>query len=210
VIINSITLTDKVPYDEAELLANFAEGDASAFNTLYERYYEPIRLNIFKIVRNETITDDLLQEVFILFWKKRAQFAGKKTVSGWLFVISYNRSINFLRRQATEKLYLKSISFTRLIAENPEDEQIQELQFQLLEDAISHLSPQRRRVFELCRLQGKSYHETADQLSISKNTVKEHLVKAGDSIRNYVDNHSEDLKVLSVLLMVLSIDKNSF
>jgi RNA polymerase sigma-70 factor (family 1) len=203
-------LTDRAFYDEEAVLAKFAEGDMVSFDALYNRYYEPIRLNILKIVRDETITDDLLQEVFILFWKKRALFAGKNKANGWLFVVSYNCSINFLRRLATEKLYLKSISFAEQLSGDEDLIHIQEMQFQLLEQAIAHLPPQQKRVFELCRLEGKSYHETAIQLEISKNTVKGHLARATESVRCYVDSHSGTMKLATSVIMVLLMEKNSF
>jgi RNA polymerase sigma-70 factor (ECF subfamily) len=62
-------------------------------------------------------------------------------------------------------------------------------QWAVLENALSCLSPQRRRAFELCKLQGKTYEEAAMELRISKYTVKEYLSAAIASIKEYSLHH---------------------
>ena len=69
----------------------------------------------------------------------------------------------------------------------------------LLHQSLESMPRQRRRVFELCRQQGKSYDEAAAELGISKNTVKEHLVKALHFLRKDLLSR-RDLVVLIALL----------
>ena len=68
----------------------------------------------------------------------------------------------------------------------------------LVEEALDTLSPQRRKVYELCRLQGKSYKEAAAELNISTNTVKEHLTKGMAALRFFLRNRGE-LTLLVIL-----------
>jgi RNA polymerase sigma factor (sigma-70 family) len=158
-------------------------------------------------MRDEAATDDILQEVFISLWEKREQFAFYDKISGWLFVASYNRSMNALRKQVTERVYKKSVESNPLSSQatyifDPSAAELQEQQFLLLEEAIANLPPQRKRVFELCRLQGKTYEQTAAELSISRNTVKEHLQKAAESIRNYILSHPGDPMLVASLALL--------
>ena len=69
------------------------EGFTSAFDSIYYRYHQAVRANIFKIVRDPEMTDDILQEVFISLWDRRTTFVNYKKISGWLFVSSYNHSL---------------------------------------------------------------------------------------------------------------------
>lgn len=179
-----MTLTEH--HIEPLLLKQLAQGSASAFDQLYYRYYEPVRLNILKITRDETIADDILQEVFILLWEKREKFASYEKIGGWLFVTSYNRSLNHLRKLSAERLRQATSKIIDISRDWPLEDSSQEAQFKLLEEAIAQLPPQRRRVFELCRFEGMSYEEAAAELSISKNTVKEHLARSRESILAYV------------------------
>jgi RNA polymerase sigma-70 factor (ECF subfamily) len=70
-----ITLTGHGTYDdETGLLRELAAGSSTAFDSIYKKYYEAVRANIFRIMRDEEATDDIQQEVFISSWEKRGQF----------------------------------------------------------------------------------------------------------------------------------------
>jgi RNA polymerase sigma factor (sigma-70 family) len=56
----------------------------------------------------------------------------------------------------------------------------------LLQKALATLPPQRKRVFEFCKLQGKSYHEVSQLLGMSSSTINDHIVKATHSIRQFM------------------------
>ena len=66
----------------------------------------------------------------------------------------------------------------------------------LLEQAIDQLSPQRKEVFTLCRIEGRSYQEAADLLGISSSTVSNHLVKANSSVRQFLFRSKESMLIL--------------
>jgi RNA polymerase sigma-70 factor (ECF subfamily) len=74
----------------------------------------------------------------------------------------------------------------------------------MLEEAMSRLSPQKRKVFELCKLQGKTYEETASVLQISKYTVKEYLTAAVGSVKEYVHQHPQSSVAVSSAVVFLS------
>jgi len=162
-----------------------------------------VRANIFKIVRDEDMTDDILQEVFITLWDKREKFGSYKKIDGWLFVASYNRSMNYLRKIATEKLRITRLVPNKVYNDDPNETAFQEEQYRLLEEAICQLAPQRRKVFELCRFSGKTYDQAAQELSISKNTVKDHLAHANESIRAYIKLHGGESFYLSCFALFI-------
>ena len=199
-------MKDHQPYDENVLLGQLAEGSSAAFDSIYYRYFEAVRANIFKIVRDHEMTNDILQEVFISLWNKRSTFGKYKKISGWLFVVSYNRSLNCLRKRATEKFHISDTHLQSDYADDPEQNALQELQYKLLEEAIAELPPQRKKVFELCRLGGKTYEQTAIELSISKNTVKDHLTHAGEFIRVYIASRAGDSFPLVCFVTILITD----
>ena len=199
-------MKDQQLYDENILLGQLAEGSSAAFDSIYFRYFEAVRANIFKIVRDEEMTNDIIQEVFISLWGKREKFGDYKKISGWLFVASYNRSLNYLRKRATEKLHISDTGLQNDYADDPGQNALQEEQFRLMEEAIAQLPPQRKKVFELCKLGGKTYEQAAIELSISKNTVKDHLTHAGESIRTYIASRAGDSLQLLYFAMIFLPD----
>ncbi len=175
-------------HTEKELACRLITGDIEAFNEIYQKYFHPVYYNALKITRETPVAEDVPQEVFIALWEKRQTIDPEKSLAGWLFILCYHKSVNILRRKLRESLIYKEL-------QAPEESSMEEeikygTQWKVLENALSCLSPQRRRVFELCKLQGKTYEEAAMELRISKYTVKEYLSAAVASIKEYTLHHS--------------------
>jgi RNA polymerase sigma-70 factor (family 1) len=175
--------------------------DLKAFDALYQKYHQAIYANILKITKDENATQDILQEVFIALWEKRSTIDANQSVSGWLFVISYNKSITYLKKILKEPFISNELDEEMQLTEET-DIKVKEEKLQLLEKAISQLSPQKRKVFELCKLQGKSYEEAAKELNISRHTVKEYLSYAVATIKDYVNQHHGHLIVFIYLTLL--------
>jgi RNA polymerase sigma-70 factor (ECF subfamily) len=173
-----------------ELITRLQNDDKEAFNELYRKYHSPIYYNILKLTRDSVVAEDIVQEVFITLWEKRHDLNVEQGISGWLFVVSYNRSISYLKKKLKESLAQTALQQN---SENTTDagNSLFNIQMGILERAIEQLSPQKRRVFELCKLQRKTYAEAANELHISKHTVKEYLSGAVISIKNYVKHYPE-------------------
>ena len=172
---------------EKELTHRLIRGDIGAFNEIYQKYFHPVYCNALKISRETSVAEDVLQEVFITLWEKRATIDPESSLAGWLFVVCYHKSVNILRKKLRESLLYKELKAPE---ENSMEEEMKyETQWKIFENALSCLSPQRRKVFELCKLQGKTYEEAALELRISKYTVKEYLSSAVASIKEYSLHH---------------------
>ena len=78
------------------LIALLKEGRNDAFDEIYRRYHKGIYQNIFKLVKNKTASEDLVQDTFIAFWQNKNIIVSGRSLPGWLFVISYNLSVNWL------------------------------------------------------------------------------------------------------------------
>jgi RNA polymerase sigma-70 factor (ECF subfamily) len=172
---------------EREFILRLRSGDIDAFDSLYHQYHAMVYANVFKLTRDENITKDILQEVFISLWERRSMIDPDKDVAGWLFVVSYNKALTSLKRTLRTSIVYAKASEQPVEAENGH----YETQMQLLREAIGQLSPQKRKVFELCKIHGKSYDETAKELHLSKHTVKEYLSASLACIREYVRKHPE-------------------
>ena len=165
-----------------------------AFNEIYRKYFHPVYCNALKITRETPVAEDVLQEVFITLWEKKATIDPERSLAGWLFIICYHKSVNILRKKLRESLLYRELQAP---GEDSMEEEIKYgTQWKVLENALSRLSPQRRRAFELCKLQGKTYEEAAMELRISKYTVKEYLSAAITSIKEYSLHHPESTVAL--------------
>src|SRR5574338_872602 len=174
---------------EQDLLSRLVRDDIKAFDELYWKYQKAVYQNVFKLVRDIALAEDIVQEVFIGLWERRHTIDSSRSVSGWLFVSSYNRSINVLKKKLRESI--TPIHVDQISEEPGVESGLEEAQISLLEKAIEKLPPQKRKVFELCKLRGKTYEEAANEMNISKHTVKEYLSGAVNFIKEFVRQHPE-------------------
>ena len=188
---------------DAELVVRLIEDDVSAFDALYWKYHQAVYRNIFKFVKEPIATEDILQEVFARLWEKRKDINAGQSVAGWLFVISFNLSVDYVRKKLREHTFHKELYNLNIEGSSWEDNPAAyEEQYRLLEDAISQLSPKKQKIVTLCKLEGKTYDEVAEELKISRNTVKEHLSIAMTRINEYVQKNKEHKYVLLLLLFM--------
>jgi RNA polymerase sigma-70 factor (ECF subfamily) len=177
-------------YDESSLVIRLHQGEVSAFDVFYFRYYDAVYSNVFRLTRDAMVCQDILQEVFVTLWEKRMSLDPEQSVAGWLFVVSYNKAVTHLKNRLKLSRLSINVDVTLQSFSEP-GVPVQERQAKLLEEAIEQLSPQKRKVFELCKLQGKTYEETAIELRISKHTVKEYLSAAVVYVKDYIRQHPE-------------------
>lgn len=173
---------------EENLLYRLKSGDMKAFESLYELYSSVIYNNIFRLIKNRTVSEDLLQDVFIKIWENREKIDPKQSFVAYLFICSRNIAFNFKRRfklEITSSLnsnYSLEEQHTNAIDDWLEKKEVE----QYIERIINELPEQRQRVFRLAKLDGKKYQEIADDLGISISTVKDHLVKANKFVKKYL------------------------
>lgn len=185
-----------------EAICHLKEDNVEAFDRLYYQYHRAIFANISKLIIDRDAAEDIMQEVFMALWENRKKIDPAQDVAGWLFVVSYNKSIAFLKKKVNEK-----IIFSEKIAEAIEKVEIDncdisELQLNLLNDAINSLSPRKKKVFELCRLQGKSYSEAATILGLSTETIKDYLKESLKYIREFIFSKYSGSTFLSIICLL--------
>ena len=188
---------------DAELVIKLLADDVTAFDALYWKYHQAVYRNIFKFVKEPIATEDILQEVYARLWEKRMDINAGQSVAGWLFVISFNLSVDYLRKKLREHTFHKELYNLNIDAGDWEDNPgAYEEQYHLLEEAISQLSAKKQKIVTLCKLEGKTYDEVAEEMKISRNTVKEHLSIAMTRINEYIQKNKEHKYVLLLLLFM--------
>lgn len=191
-------------YSGSELVTLLQMGNVKAFDQLYKQYHIPIYNNILRLLKDTDESENILQDVFITLWEKRASIDPQKPIANWLFQVSYNKSITQLKKNLKQSLAFKLIEGDMLLADD-RDAYFKEARIKILEEALVNLSPQKRKVFDLCKIQGKSYEESARELNISKHTVKEYLSVAVKAVKEYAEQHPLNSVLLIYIIVALKI-----
>lgn len=188
-------------YHTKELLQLLAGGDESAYKQLYDLYRNRIYSLALQITKSKPVAEDVLQEVFVSIWLNRHKLTGLENFHAWVRTITRNNLYNRLRRIATEETFLREI----IAQKHPENTEgsdtvaYNELK-KILHQAIAQLTPQQRNVYVLGKEEGLRYEQIAEQLHLSRDTVKYHMTEALRSIRKYLQLHEHRLVFLVLLL----------
>lgn len=186
-----------------ELIIRVVQGDEIAFEQLFRQYKDKLYSFILHLSGSATIAEDVLQDVFLKIWRDRHQLTGIDNFNAYLYRMAQNTAINVLRRQSREALLLNEVQ--RLAPEGVQGDELlaaKEVRA-ALQQAINNLPPQQRKVYQLGKEQGLTYEEIAAALGISTSTVRNHMVQALKSIREYIALHFPSLLIYLVPMLAM-------
>jgi len=187
---------------DEDLVARARTKDFAAFEELVDRYEDKIFRLAFRFVRNETEAKEIVQDTFLLVWRKLDTFKGDSQFGSWLYRVATNTALMRLRAQrrhpeiSTEELpvdYLDNYGQIPAAGENwakrPDDElQSDELR-RRIQNAVDELPEIYRTVFIIRDVEGLSTEETAEVLEISIPTVKTRLHRARLALRDAITRY---------------------
>jgi len=190
-------------HPEKEWLQRLREDDQTAFTQLYHLYSARLYGNLLKLVKSPEAAEELLQDIFILVWEKRHTIEIHTSFRSYLFRIGENKVYDFFRKLRLDKnmyAHVKATASSQYT--HIEEALLTQENARLLQAAVETLPPQRRQVFELCKIQGKTYQEASGLLGISVSTINDHIVKATRSIRQFMYTHGEKTGALLLLALL--------
>src|SRR5256884_333325 len=168
---------DDAASDEA-LIRRIAAKDQLAMRTLFARYRIPLYRWLLRLVRDETVAEDLLSDVFLDVWRQAASFEGRASVSTWLLAIARHKALSARRRRIDATLDPEIASTIADPADDPEVALQKKNRGELLRKCLAHLSPEHGEVIDLVYYHGKSVKEVADIVGVAEGTIKTRMFYA--------------------------------
>lgn len=183
--------------DEAEVIDQALKGSQKAYTVLVDKHQSAIFHIINRIVHNDEVARDLVQETFMKAFASLATYRSEYRFSTWLYKIAANSSIDFLRKRRIQALSLDRPLETAdgtLEIEVPDQRYDPELalvrkqqRFSIAE-AIESLPDKYREVINYRHRDDKSYEEIADLLGIPVGTVKARIFRARELLKRKLRN----------------------
>lgn len=197
------------PYEERELLSLLKQGNEQAFEKIYNGYSSPLFGNIYRMVKSESTTQEILQDTFLKIWYNRASIDLDKSFRSDLFRFAENKVYDFFRKATRDK----KIRAPLFAVATEEYEHIEEMIYKkenalLLRKAIESLSPQHQQVFRLIKLDNKNYEAVSRLLGLTVSTISDHIVKATKAIREFIFTHNDMAIILFRFLFSINNKKN--
>lgn len=165
------------------LLCQVIGGDPRAFGELYQMYRKPALRFCLILLKDEAEAENVLHEVFLKIWERREQINPELNFNSYLFTCLRNYAFDHFKRLEKDRR-LREQYLRQMTEYLPDEQEDKNEQFEFLDEVVGSLSEKRKQVLLLNVYDGKSYQEIAELMHISKNTVKNQLVKARQILRD--------------------------
>lgn len=167
--------------------------DFAALETLFKRFYKPLRAYAFRFVNDKDLSEDIVQDVFYELWKRRESIRFEdESVKSYLFKAVYTHALNALDKKQQDVYPLKPErdgyigSVRSSYMQNSEQSLLlKELEEEIM-SYINTLPPQCHKIFMLSRSYGLKNREIAEQLNISIKAVEKQISKALSGLKEYL------------------------
>jgi len=178
-------------FPEPDLVQHLLAGDEWAFRNVFDRFHPKIYRFVFSFLKDKERSEEIVQDTFLNFWMHRENLRPDLPIAPLLFTIARRMLVDAWRKAASSENFRQRL-IARMESELSND--VEEKLFaaeleRITQDALKKLNEQQQKVFALSRYEGLSYEEIAEQLHISKNTVKYHLMNALKVLRAHFSEH---------------------
>jgi RNA polymerase sigma-70 factor (ECF subfamily) len=174
---------------DADVLRRLAAGDREAVGELYDRHAARVLGLAYRIVRNTSDAEDVVQDVFAQAWRTAPNYqASRGTVAGWLLMMARTRAIDRLRARQTRRDAGAEPDPERVPsnAVPVPDQIIANQQAARVRGAMVALPSEQKTALELAYFEGLSQSEIAERLQIPLGTVKTRIRSALALLRRSV------------------------
>jgi len=169
------------------LIRWIAGGDQLAMRTLFCRHRVALHRWLLRLVRDETLAEDLLSDVFLDVWRQASSFKAHSSVSTWLLAIARYKALSARRRRTDAELDDELASSLADPADDPELVLQKKNRAEVLRQSLARLSPEHGEVIDLVYYHGKSVKEVAEIVGIGEGTVKTRMFYARKKLAELVE-----------------------
>ncbi|MCR4318084.1 MAG: RNA polymerase sigma factor [Planctomycetes bacterium] len=180
----------------ADCMLAFQNGDDEAFVSIVEEFQRPLLAFIFRIVRDEALSEDIAQAVFLRVFRSRESYKHSAKFTTWLFRIAYNLCLNASRDRG--KLPKNFTSIEAAGGENSvefEDrKQLTPLEAlerrdarEEIQSALLCLDERQRAAIALTKFEGHSYEDSAAVLALTVPAFKSLLFRAVQNLKKILE-----------------------
>lgn len=179
---------------DAELVAEFKQGNESAYNALYYKYKTSLHNFMYRLTQNVELAEDITQTTFIKMFEKIDLYSENSVFKSWLFTIAKNHFINMYRKEMRWKLIISEDEFVNLYHSSLVDKDSIEKMLESKEKTAELMSkierlPKNQKLVISFLLKGLKYKEIAELFNMNLNNVKTFRRLGVENLRNIYNVH---------------------
>ena len=182
------------PASDAAVMLRVAAGDDSGFNYLVEKYHRSMVNFLYRMVHNQSVAEELAQEVFLRVYRSRESYRAEAKFTTWLYRIATNLAVNHARDTRHERnaqsVYLdapdEETGTTPEVADDrPSVEQrlLKDERMAMIRKHVMALPERQRMAVLMHKYQGLDYKQIGEVLKLSESATKSLLFRAYQTLR---------------------------
>ncbi len=177
---------------DAQLMLRVKDGDDDSFRLLLEKHRLPVMRFVYRMVQDQSVSEELGQEVFLRIYRSRANYEPAAKFTTWMFRIASHLALNWLRDGRTERersFSLDSRSDGEPVREFPgtgfsvEEEMVRRIRLDEIRQAIADLPDKQRAAVLMHKYEEMEYSQIAGAMACSESAVKSLLFRAYETLR---------------------------
>lgn len=199
-LLNGISKKDilyRALVETATTIQDFKAGNAETFEKVFHAYYKALVVYAKTILKDMNEAEDIVQQVFITIWEKRASLEIHTSLRALLYKSVHNACLNKIKQQTVRSKYALDVQHQLQKVATDEGMQQKELQ-RSIENALNALPEQCGRIFRMSRFDQLKYQEIADELGLSVKTVENQMGKALKIMKEHLKDY------LPIALIIIS------
>jgi len=179
--------------DDTQLVKASRHRDQHAFAFLVQRHQRRVFTMSLRMLQDDNDASEITQEAFLAAWQGLPSFRGEASFATWLYRIAYQCCVRQLERRKRERArhsVMQAEQVPEGMNKEKQAEDSRELRDRqaMVREQMEHLSTRYRMVLILRHLQGMSYEEMAEVLAMPVGTIKTHLFRARDLLKERLYN----------------------
>src|SRR5690606_33185949 len=135
----------------SNILQRIKDGDAQAFNSIFNSYFNLVYLYVFKISKNHSLSQDIAQEAFISLWTHRETIDISHSIENFLYKTAYNKFVDQYRKNQRRLIFQQKFYFYKTLELIQEEDSDKTKKIKILRDKITQLPPKCKEIFELAK-----------------------------------------------------------
>ena len=155
---------------------------------VFRDYYKPLVRYGNTFLKDSDETEDIVQQVFVSLWEKRAQLDIHTSIRAVLYKAVQNACLNKIKHLKVRTAYAEELKTGSVHAETSDPVQVNELN-ERIQLAMEQMPEQCGRIFKMSRFEQLRYQEIADQLGLSIKTVENQMGKALKIVREELKDY---------------------
>jgi RNA polymerase sigma-70 factor (ECF subfamily) len=178
---------------EVELIQSILDGNQQDFKLLIKKFEVNVFRTAIGFLHNKQDAEEITQDVFLKAYQSLSSFRGKAAFSTWLYRITVNTSLNYLRKKKRKGFWIGLSDFLQIPSKDKQAETIitERLEKTIIQQAIDNLPEKQRLAFVFTRYEELPQKQVAEIMKISEGAVEQLLLRAKNNLKKKLEKEME-------------------